>query len=231
MAIILRIDVDRPFGKRDFVHKAFSRIASESYFPRIEAFHYLDDLKFMLDMLNSMKIRSYIFFRKCTLPSRSVLSLIEDGGHVCGLHLEDSRSYETFLGELRYMEAKTHNVIRTFSKHGSGLHKYGMHHYPPYEPDRYIEWAKMMNMKVFFGNLQDPSIPSYASGNLLVFPSAFWLEHCWRNTDKFDVAWLCHEAQERNVVLLFHPDNVTASPALMAELDMILSGAGPTILV
>ena len=57
-------------------------------------------------------------------------------------------------------------------------------------------------------------------GELLFYPSAFWLEPYWRDTKKFPIEWLLSEAAERDVVMLMHPDNVTSSAEIMREFLM-----------
>ena len=59
-------------------------------------------------------------------------------------------------------------------------------------------------------------------GGLLFFPSAFWLEPDWRDTKRFPIEWLLSEAAERDVVMLLHPDNVTADPEIMREFRMAI---------
>ncbi|MFX0132640.1 MAG: hypothetical protein ACFFDN_03235 [Candidatus Hodarchaeota archaeon] len=222
MSIILRIDVDRPYGKHSLFHHILSRISSDLYFPRIEAFKYLSDLNIILRLLNQNNIRSYIFFRRCTLPSPSILKLMNEGNHLIGLHLENSSTFETFNNELMNFEAYLGRKIKAFSKHGSGKYKYGLHHYVPYESKKYIEWGKKANMHIFFGNYEDPTITDYIDNGLHIFPSAFWLEPFWRNTGKFNIEWLKNEAYKRNIVLLFHPDNITVDIRLFNELSFIL---------
>ncbi len=97
-----------------------------------------------------------------------------------------------------------------FSKHGSGRLHLGRHHYAPYEPERYLPWARQAGMRVFFGNLEDPELRPVQDGELLFYPSAFWLEPYWRDTRRFPIEWLLSEAAERDVVMLMHPDNVTS---------------------
>ena len=150
MSIIIRIDVDRAYGKKTIFRQLLSRVSSDFYFPKIEKLGYLEDLKKILRFLNNNNIRSYIFFRKCTFPSKSVLRLIEKGKHIIGLHLENSRSYNSFYKELQFLEKRLAIKIKSLSKHGSGLKKYGFHHYPFYEPNQYIEWAKKSKMEVFW---------------------------------------------------------------------------------
>jgi hypothetical protein len=63
MALIVRIDVDRPYGKQGLVRHVASRIASDFFLPRMEWLRYLDELKTILRILNANgKIRS------CVLP-------------------------------------------------------------------------------------------------------------------------------------------------------------------
>jgi len=223
MALIVRIDVDRPYGKSPFLRHVFSRVGSDYYFPRIQAFGYLRELEVILEMLNAAKVRSHIFFRRCTLPSKAVFDLLDAGGHEIGLHLENSRSFDSFLHEKALLERFVGRPVVSVSKHGSGKHKYGFHHYAPYEPDNYIAWARQSGMKVFLGNLEDPTLPPFAKkGDLEVFPSAFWLEPSWRDTKRFPVEWLLANARDRDIVLLMHPDNVLAEPSLTRDLETLI---------
>jgi len=231
MALIVRIDVDRPYGKSPFLRHVFSRVGSDIYFPKIEAFGYLQELKVILQMLNEAKARAYIFFRRCTLPSRPILELIDAGGHEIGLHLENSRSFESFSDEKAMLERHIGRPVASVSKHGSGKRKHGLHHYAPYEPDKYIHWARKSGMKVFLGNLEDPTIPPSKGGtDLKVYPSAFWLEPSWRDTRRFTIKWLLSQAAVSDIVLLMHPDNVLADPSLTEDLKGLLSSLDTRLL-
>jgi len=141
MSIILRMDIDHPYGKKSLFRHILSRISSDFYFPRIEALEYLNELKALLTLLNQHNVRSYIFFRQCSHPSPSVLERIDEGQHIIGLHLENSRSFGTFKNELNRFVKKLNRKIDVFSKHGSGKYKYGFRHYAPYEPEKYIDWG------------------------------------------------------------------------------------------
>ena len=78
-------------------------------------------------------------------------------------------------------------------------------------------------MRLFLGNLQDPSIePTHVGDGLLVFPSAFWLEPPWRDTTKFTVDWLLDRAKCRDIVMLVHPENVLADPGLVADFKRVI---------
>jgi hypothetical protein len=72
-------------------------------------------------------------------------------------------------------------------------------------------------MKYFLGNLENPELRPTQDGDLLCYPSAFWLEPHWRDTKRFPIEWLLREAAERDVVMLLHPDNVTSSAEIMRE--------------
>jgi hypothetical protein len=231
MSLIIRIDVDRPYGRHPFPRHVLSRVSSDIYFPRVAGFGYLTELKIMLTWLNGAKARAYAFFRRCTLPSLSVLKLLDLGGHEIGLHLENSRSYATFLGEKRIVERHAGRKVVAVSKHGSGGMQHGLHHYAPYEPQRYVDWARQASMRLFLGNLQDPSLELERPGReLLYFPSAFWLEPSWRNTKTFTVDWLLEHAQQRDIVLLVHPENVLADPELVADFKKLIESLESRIL-
>jgi hypothetical protein len=224
MALIIRLDVDRPYGRHPFARHFLSRVSSDFYLPKITALGYLAELRTMLALLNEARSRSYVFFRRCTLPSRSVLDLLDAGRHEIGLHLEDSRSFATFLKETEILERQIGRKVQAISKHGSGGAKLGRHHYAPYEPGKYVEWARRSSMRLFLGNLEDPSLqPEDAGSGLTVFPSAFWLEPHWRDTRRFTVEWLLVQAPRRDIVLLVHPENVLAHPALTAGFRKLVS--------
>lgn len=172
----------------------------------------------MLTWLNEAGVRAYVFFRRCSLPSRSILASLDAGRHEIGLHLENSRSLSTFLEEIQIVEHHVGRKVRAVSKHGSGGPTLGFHHYAPYEPERYVEWAQQASMRLFLGNLEDPTLePTKAANGLLVFPSAFWLEPSWRDTKKFTLDWLLERARSQDIVLLVHPENVLADPQLVSD--------------
>jgi hypothetical protein len=227
MALIIRIDVDRPYGREPMLRHVLSRFSSDCYLPTLQPFGFLRELETMLTWLNDAGARAYAFFRRCTLPSARILELLQAGGHEIGLHLENSRSFETFLDEKQHLERHTGAAIRSFSKHGSGGARFGRSHYAPYEPDRYVEWATRAGLRLFLGNLQNPALPPSGTGNgsntVVVFPSAFWLEPHWRDTRAFSCEWLVDNAVQRDIVLLVHPENVLADAGLTASFRSLIS--------
>jgi hypothetical protein len=178
---------------------------------------YLDELKSILHILNANGRAAHVFFRKCTYPTPEVCALMDEGGHQFGLHLENSRSEETYNEELLSLEQTLGRSVTGFSKHGSGVLHLGRHHYAPYEPERYLPWAMAAGMKYFLGNLENPELRPRQDGDLLYYPSAFWLEPHWRDKKRFPLEWVLHEAAERDVVMLLHPDNVTSDAEIMRE--------------
>jgi len=231
VALIIRLDIDRPYGKTPVYRHLFSRLSSDLYWPKIVALGYLKELEDILRLLNRKHARAYVFFRRCTLPSPQIMELLGKGGHEIGLHLEDSRSFAGFAREKAMLERHVGKKIRAFSKHGSGEARYGFHHYAPYEPDRYLEWAKEEGISFFFGNLEDPTLtPQYVPGGVLNFPSAFWLEPHWRDTKTFTTGWLMTQAQNRDIVLLAHPENVLASSELTVEFTRLIGSLETKIL-
>jgi hypothetical protein len=223
MALIIRIDVDRPYGRSPLSRHFLSRVSSDLYFPKVAGLGYLAELQTMLTWLNQERARAYVFFRGCTLPSTPILELLDVGGHEIGLHLENSRSLATFVKEKEILQHHLGRKVFALSKHGSGGAKYGLHHYAPYEPEKYVQWAGQASMRLFLGNLEDPCVePTKVSGELLVYPSAFWLEPAWRDTETFTVDWLLDRAKRQDIVLLVHPENVLAQPDLTADFKRLI---------
>lgn len=223
MALIIRIDVDRPYGRRPALRHVLSRLSSDLYFPRVSGFGFLAELHTMLTWLKSESARAHVFFRRCTLPPAPIVDMLDIGGHEIGLHLENSRSFSTFAAEKQVVERHFKRRVLTFSKHGSGGGKFGFHHYAPYEPQRYIAWAGQACMRLFLGNLQDPSLgATKADNDVLIFPSAFWLEPFWRDTKKFTVDWLLDHARQGDIVLLVHPENIVGDPMLAADFKKLI---------
>jgi hypothetical protein len=155
---------------------------------------------------------------------------MDEGGHQFGLHLENSRFAETFNEELLCLEGMLGRSVTGFSKHGSGRLHLGRHHYAPYEPEKYLPWGKDAGMKYFLGNLENPELRPVQDGELLYYPSAFWLEPHWRDKKRFPLEWLLREAAERDIVMLLHPDNVTSDAEIMREFVVAVEKLETTVL-
>ena len=176
MALLIRIDVDRAYGKNSFIKHVMSRLASDIYFPKIDKLGYLAPLVSVFAMLNKYKRNAYIFYRRCTLPNSMVMKEMLTNGHHIGLHLENSRSYKTFMNELQLLKGHS---ITAVSKHGSGQHKHGLYHYKSYEPEKYIEWCRQAGIRCFMGNGECPNSNKINKSGVEYFPDAFWLEEYW----------------------------------------------------
>ena len=86
-----------------------------------------------------------------------------------------------------------------------------------------MDWARQAGMKLFLGNMEDPSLkPSVEKNGFSFFPSAFWLEPSWRRTDIFTIDWLLNHAKSSYIVLLIHPENLLADPCLLESFRNIL---------
>jgi hypothetical protein len=224
VALIVRIDVDRPYGKRPVWRHALSRVGSDVYFPALECFGYLRELGSILGVLGEHGARAHVFFRRCTLPSAAISELIDKGKHRVGMHLEDSRSIQTFRQEKQLLERHFGHSVTIVSKHGSGGRRFGRHHHAPYEPEKYETWCAQSGVRYFLGNQEDPRSTPYRSsqGDVVMYPAAFWLEPSWRDTAAFPIGWLLEHARGNDVVLLLHPENVLASQTLTRDLRRVL---------
>jgi hypothetical protein len=213
MAIILRVDVDKPYGNHTILRKVASKV-KEDYFPKM-SFHsgYLSHLKEMLRLCNENNIQGTFYHRICTLPDFESIELLKEGNHEWGLHLENSRNEETFISE--WNEFRNHpgcNQTSSFSKHGSGVHKLGKYHYPIYEPEVYKVWVENKNLQFPSGNGIASRKEELFSDESGFFKSLFWLEPNYRNIGYDKVEYLIEAALESDVVALIHPCNFVSDP-------------------
>jgi len=133
MALILRIDVDKPFGRSSLFAKVLSKAREEFYFPGLNKLGYLKDLGVFLDFLDTNSIPAHIYFRNCTAPNAQIINRLRK--HKIGFHAENTQTIDTFKHELDAFRSKFLELnVSSFTKHGSGIFKLGRHHYPPYEP-------------------------------------------------------------------------------------------------
>jgi len=206
MSLILRIDVDKPFGHHNMVSRIKSKI-SENYFNINWLLNsgYLMHLKELLDHLNGIKISAFIYFRYCTAPDKDVLNLLEAGEHHFGFHAENTRTEDLFLNELRLFEAEVGMNALSFTKHGSGKEKLGKNHYPKYEENKYIEWGKK-HLSFYFGNgiLKNKNL---TNSEEIYFPNMFWVHSSYRDESLFDISKVIKKARKEDVCIIIHPSN------------------------
>jgi len=198
--IYIRIDVDKPFGKKNIINRGLSKIRENYYFPIIDNI-YLKGLEDLINLLNKNKIISHIYFRNCTYPKLNHLQLLTEGKHIIGFHAENTKNFETFKYEFNQFSKKMKTKITTFTKHGSGIYKLGKHHYPKYEPEKYKLWAKKLNIDFSFGN------KIITASDINNFEVAFWIEHGYRHPSFNTINQLIEHAKNHDVVVLIHPSN------------------------
>lgn len=221
MAVFLRVDVDKPYGKHTLLRKILSKI-TEDFFPKYKINSiYLSHLKEFITFCNDNKIICTFYHRLCTKPDNETLELIKIGKHSIGLHLENSRSFETFKKEWNDMQNSIDFKMSSFSKHGSGFYKLGKYHYPDYEPQKYKSWAIKMNLIYPSGN----GIPTSKSDLELrneFYENVFWIEPTYRNKTFNNINDLIEIAKYKDVVVLIHPCNYIADFHTRSEFHLLV---------
>ncbi len=208
MPFILRVDVDKPYGRNNFINKIKSKLAEDYWFPY--ANNYLHHLKDFLQFCNIQGISGNIYFRNCTTPDEETKKLLVKGKHRAGFHAENTRSFDTFNHELNSIKIRSGLKIDSFTKHGSGMLKLGKNHYPLYEPDKYLAWAEKTDLRFPFGNgickKKEDLLPKNG-----FFPNMFWIERDYRDKNFFDLDMIVHHAINLTIPVLIHPCNYSAS--------------------
>lgn len=209
MAVFLRVDVDKPYGKHTLLRKILSKI-TEDFFPNYKINNiYLSHLKEFIIFCNDNDIKGTFYHRLCTRPDSETIELIKVGKHAIGLHLENSKSFETFSKEWNEIQCYTDLKMISFSKHGSGVHKLGKYHYPIYEPSKYKTWASKLKLLFPSGN----GIPSSKDDLESIdgyYENVFWIEPTYRNNAFNNLKDLIEIAKNKDVVVLIHPCNYLA---------------------
>jgi len=210
MALILRVDVDKPYGKHTIIRKLLSKVV-EDYLPNLNIkTGYLSHLKEMVNCCNQMGVCGHFFHRICTFPDQETLSLYKVGNHSYGLHFENSRNEENLVNEIKQLEERTGVTnIKSFSKHGSGEFKLGKYHYPAYEPEKYKKWAANLGLSYHSGNgiAKSPSDLDKING---FNEYLFWMEPTYRNNAFKNIVSLVDYAEKKDAVVIIHPCNFIA---------------------
>lgn len=223
MPLVLRVDVDKPFGRANFKEKVLSKVCENYWFPANPSFGYLNHLKKFLVFLSENEIRAHIYFRKCTLPPKKWLDKSLLDGQMIGLHAENTRNFNTFKKELEDVETHFYpRKLTSFTKHGSGEWKSGRKHYPLYEPDKYLKWSKTLGIPFLFGNriVEEPS-EFYCHDQF--YPSMFWINKLYRDCERFTLHWAIDVAKENNVIVIIHPANFLASKQVRDDIRKLVS--------
>jgi hypothetical protein len=218
MALILRVDIDKPYGNSTIFTKVASKIV-EDYFdiPIIGSWNYLYHHIAFLKYCNAEKIPGFMYHRHCTAPNAEVARLTREGGHKLCFHAENTRNLETFTAELDLFKKKvTPDRVDSFSKHGSGQLKLGKHHYPPYEPEKYREWGVKTNTAYYFGNTIGVSAKAL-EGTGQYFDSVFWVERDYRDPAFSELEQVLEAANHIDIAILIHPCNYHANKTVAAD--------------
>lgn len=218
MGIYIRIDVDKPYGHKNIFCKILSKL-SENYFTISYPKIYLRGCKKLLNFLNEQEVPANIYFRHSTIPDEEVKSLLAKGKHAVGLHAENTRNFDTFSEEFNRMVKKSEIQMDHFTKHGSGRLKLGKYHYPPYEPEKYKEWAKKMKLTFRFGN---GTMTNANASNSEFIDDMFWSEHWYRDAAYDDMETLINDSKKDDHVLLIHPANYETFPKVKADFEFAI---------
>lgn len=222
MPLILRVDVDKPYGNKNLFKRILSKISEDYFIFKIKRLGYLNDLEKFLLFCNQNNISGYFYFRLCTLPNKRVLDQLMEGNHKIGLHLEDSTSYESFLSEISKLRREIPLKITTFTKHGSGAYKLGKNHFPLYEPLIYLEWSKKQDCSFIFGNgITKGQFENKHEDNF--YPEMFWVEREYRNEDFFTNEVLLMAAESNTIPVLIHPCNFISNSQANIDFKNIVS--------
>ena len=210
MPLILRVDVDKPYGRSNLANKIKSKLVEDYWFPKADSLNYLYHVEKFIEYCNSQNVIGYFYFRMCTMPNERIKKLLKEGNHKVGFHAEDTRSFETLNADINKFKSESHLTFDSFTKHGSGTYKLGKHHYPPYEPDKYFEWAKALELEYLFGNGICKNSKDLISINSF-YPNMFWMEQEYRDENFFELNQVIEFSKENIVPILIHPCNFAAS--------------------
>jgi hypothetical protein len=210
MPLVLRVDVDKPYGRACLREKILSKASEYELFPRLTSLGYLGHLRTFLSFLEEEGIRANIYYRSCTLPPRKWLKEPLFADHMTGFHAENTADFETFNNEL--VKAQSHfraGQVTSFTKHGSGRWKSGRRHYPLYEPQKYLEWADKVGIPFLFGN-EEMNDAGQGNGGTEYFPRMFWIDRLHLGQGKFGLSQVLDAAKKGNVIVIIHPCNFVA---------------------
>jgi hypothetical protein len=222
MPIILRLDIDKPFGRATLAQKVFSKLKEDYEVPVPPSFGYLKDLENFLRRLNQEKIQAISYHRICTAPNATVKKLIREGGHKFGLHAENTRSFETFKAEVDLMRSLVPDLeLHSFTKHGSGELTLGKRHYAPYEPEKYREWSRKIGLPFYFGNGVAMEPEAFKPAERF-YPDMFWVDPGYQQPRLATIEKAIEIAQESTLVAIIHPENLRAIPSVAEEFSQMV---------
>jgi hypothetical protein len=224
MPLTLRVDVDKPYGNSNFINAVRSKLTEDYWYPNVTLFNrnYLSQLSSFLKHCNDENICGYFYYRRSTVPNLKIIQLMQEGGHRAGLHAENTRSFETFKSEWDTMSKACSLELGSFSKHGSGQLKLGKYHYPPYEPDKYKEWANKLGVEFRFGNGICSSVKDFEDASEF-YPEMFWIERDYRDQRFSNLEEVIECAKNNLVPVLIHPSNYSANKEVKQDFKELIS--------
>jgi hypothetical protein len=225
MPLILRLDVDKPYGNSTFKQRIMSKLAEDYWFPILPRMGYLHAVKTFLRFCNSENISCMMYFRHCNAPDQETLDLLDEGNHVFGFHAENTRSFETFRNEFQAFQNKFNNrAIQSFTKHGSGYYRLGKNHFAPYEPEKYIAWANQLGLKFSFGNQKANCRDNFQDPKDF-YPKMFWLESEHQENGFTSLNEIVDIANNNIVPIITHPENFCSRKEVRDSLQQLVQQA------
>ncbi|UCG02604.1 MAG: hypothetical protein JSW11_01160 [Candidatus Heimdallarchaeota archaeon] len=208
MPIILRIDVDNPYGYYSFPKKVLNYFSTNyRRFPiRYDFLGYLAQAKSLFHTLREAKIPATWFFRVQSRPNRKFQQELLSSGHEIAYHAERTASLRYFQDDLQELSKNLPTPILGYSKHGSGQLKLSKYHTVEYDFPSLIKLGQEMNLRYFTGNEEIPTLEPLQMGELQVFKGSFWLDENYRDVVRYPITWLIEAASKgKTIVLLTHP--------------------------
>lgn len=221
MSLILRLDIDKPYGRSHLGEKLLSKFSEDVVEFKSEALGYLNHLEGFFDLLDSKEIKAFVYFRNCSSPTLKLKRRLIENGHRIGFHAEATQTESSFLEELWEFSSIVGIDVRDFSKHGSGSYKLGKRHYPAYEEEKYRSWSEKNELKFYFGNGMWKN--ESASDLRSFYPDMFWVEPHYREKEVFDISWLEKNVKQSIIPLITHPENIYADQGTSDFFEMIIN--------
>jgi hypothetical protein len=218
MGVFIRIDVDKPYGHKNLLVKVLSKI-NENFFTVVFPKIYLRGLGNLITYLNEQEIQANVYFRNCTIPNSKLKELLKKGNHSIGFHAENTKNKEGFTQELNTFKRKIGVPITHFTKHGSGQLKLGKNHYPVYEPEKYLKWAKEMNLLYRFGN---STLEQEIVKDKDFISEMFWGESWYRKTTFNSIDTFVEASKKNDYVFLIHPSNYETHASVEKEFNYFI---------
>lgn len=223
MGLILRVDVDKPYGRNSAFEKIKSKLTEDYWFPRVDWLGYLKATEEFIKYCNSNGVQGFFYFRNCTVPNKKIHALLKEGNHKLGFHAENTRSLSTFQDELKSFGKRISDVqISSFTKHGSGDVKLGKNHYAPYEEGKYREWVKDVNVKFPFGNAVCDSKTDFEEIKDF-YPKMFWVHKDYRHENFSQIEQVIDLSKNVDVPVIIHPSNFIADNFVREEFQKLVS--------